>query len=165
MKKKYVYLIVVVTLFNLVAISTIFYHYWIDHDRCTRATTRGTRFEKIKRDLALTPAQINHFVEIRSEFHSGLDSLDQVMKGIRIQLLREVWLTQQEDALVDSLLHQISQLQMESQRLVIWHFSKFKEVLTPEQWQKFYVIASKRHTTLGRVSNSKRSAQTEKDCQ
>ena len=89
--------------------------------------------------------------------------MDQALEGKRRQLLQEVWLPQPKDARIDSLLNQISHLQMESQRQVIRHFYQFKEVLNPEQWQKFYGIISERFPIRGGVCSPIRSTQMEKD--
>ena len=165
MKKKIVYLIIIVTLINLTALATMIYQRWLDFNENTRVATRESRFEQVKSELALTSSQISHFEKIRNEFHSRVDSLDKNMEGIRHQLLRKIWLPQSEDIPIDSLLNRTSQLQMESQKLVIWHFYQFKKILTPEQWQKFYGIVSKRFPYQKGVSGSKRSAQTEEDNQ
>ena len=66
------------------------------------------------------------------------------MEGMMQQMLQEVWLQPKGSARIDTILNQISQLQLESQHLVISHFYKFKEVLTPEQSEIFYKIVSER---------------------
>jgi len=144
MKKYVIYLLVVLTLINLAALTTMFYQHRVNLARQPRTDMRMSRFEKIRHELDLAPAQVTQFKEIRFAFHSRLDSLNETLEGSRSQLLQEIWLSQPNDARIDSLINQINHVQIESQRLVIWHFYQFREVLTPAQWQKFYGIIAKR---------------------
>lgn len=163
MKKKFVYLLIIVTLFNLVAIGTLIQQHLIAPEQDRRTATRDSRFEQIKTELALTPDQVRHFEEIRGEFHSRVDSLSGELEELSDQLIQEIWSTQPGAASVDSLLNQISQLQMQSQRTVIWHFYQFKNVLSDEQWQKFYGVVSQRFPAHGRGAGSECPVQLEKD--
>lgn len=149
-KKSIIYLIIIVTLINLSALGTMIYNHWIDPDRSTDAVGRKARFEQVKHELSLTPFQIKRFKEIRAVFHSRLDSLDIKMEGLRQQLLLEIWQPHSETERTDKILFKISQLQTESQRMVIWHFYQFKEVLTPGQWQNFYGFVSEQFCIRGK---------------
>jgi len=144
MKKYGIYLIIILTLVNLVALGTMLFQRRIASGRQPRTEMRMSRFEIIRSELDLTPAQVARFEEIRFTFHSRLDSLNQTLEGSRSQLLEEIWLPQPSDTRIDSLINQINQVQMESQRLIIWHFYQFREELTPAQWQKFYGIVADR---------------------
>jgi Spy/CpxP family protein refolding chaperone len=165
MKRSIVYFIIIVTLINLTALVTMICQRRIEVKRIAQTGARGSRFEKVTQELALTAAQINHFESIRTEFHSRIDSLNLIMEGLRGQLLREIWQPQPAALRIDSLLYQISHLQMESQHLVVRHFNQFKEVLTPAQWQKFYEFVSKNFQNPGKYGCSGRSTRTEKDDQ
>ncbi len=163
MKKKFVYLIIIITLFNLVAIGTLLYQHWLGGKGDTRPAMRGSRFAQIKRDLALTPDQVLHFEGIRETFHSKMDSLNRELEAMSDLFMQKIWSSEPGAASVDSLLDRISQLQMQSQRVVIWHFYQFKKVLSEEQWQKFYGIVSQRFPAHGRVARPECSVQSEKD--
>ena len=163
MKKKSVYLIIIVTLVNLTALATMIYHHYLSPDLPRRAALRESRFERVNRELALTPDQLGRFEEIRDEFHGRLDSLNQVMENQRQQLLQEIWQQQPREVAIDALLQRISLLQMESQRLVIWHFYEFKEVLTPEQWRKLYGIVADHFPASHRSQGLHSSAATENE--
>jgi Spy/CpxP family protein refolding chaperone len=163
MKKKIIYLIIAVTLINLIALGTVIYQRWLNPSQRPCAPMQEARFEQVKRELALTPEQITRFEEIRREFHSGIDSLNQLLGGQNRVLLQEIWKPKPDAARIDTLLNRISQLQMESQQRVIAHFYQFREVLTPEQWQTFYSIVAERFP--GRMKNpgSRSPARTEED--
>ncbi|MFO7914544.1 MAG: periplasmic heavy metal sensor [Candidatus Krumholzibacteriales bacterium] len=163
MKKKIIYLIIAVTLINLIALGTVIHQRWLNSRQGPCAPMQKARFEQVKRELALSPAQIARFEEIRGEFHSSIDSLNQLLEGQNRLLLQEIWQPQPDDARIDSLLNLISNLQMESQHLVIGHFYQFKEVLTPAQWQTFYGIVSERFPGRMRNPRSGQPATTEED--
>lgn len=151
MKKKLIYLIIAVTLINLIALGTVIYERLLNPDSpCV--TMQEARFEQVKRELLLSPSQIARFEEIRREFHSSIDSLNQLLENQNRILLQEIWQPQPDNARIDSLLNRISRLQMESQHLVIGHFYQFKHVLSPDQWQTFYGIVAERFP--GRMQNA-----------
>ncbi|MBN2088509.1 periplasmic heavy metal sensor [candidate division KSB1 bacterium] len=160
MKKKIIYLILIVTLINLIALGTVIYQRWLNPDKSPCTSLQESRFEQIKSALALSPLQVARFEEIRHDFHSKIDSLDQILEAQNRILLQEIWRPQSDETRIDTLLNRISQLQMKSQHLVIWHFYQFKAVLTPAQWQKFYGIVAERFPSRLRNSSSQR---TEKD--
>lgn len=148
MKKKYIYLIIIITVINLVALGTIMYQRWMNPG----APMQDARFERVKRELALSREQITHFEEIRHDFHTGIDSLNQSLESINRALVQEIWQPHPDGARIDTLLKRISQLQMESQQLVIGHFYQLREVLRPEQWQTLYGIMAEHFP--GRMRNS-----------
>jgi Spy/CpxP family protein refolding chaperone len=155
-KRNLLYLIIIITLVNLSALGTMIYQRWLNPETTPKIKGREARFEQVKQNLSLTQIQSSRFEEIRKIFHTGLDSLDNQMEEMRQQLLQEIWQSQITETHIDTLLFKISQIQMESQRLVIWHFYQFKEVLTPEQWQIFYTFVSKRFPSHDRFSGSRK---------
>jgi Spy/CpxP family protein refolding chaperone len=164
MKKKMFYLIIIITVINLVAMGTIIYQRWLNPENSC-VPMQKVRFEQVKNELALSPVQIARFEEIRYDFHTGIDSLNQLLEGQNRVLLQEIWKAQPDAARIDTLLHRISKLQMESQQRVIDHFYQFRKVLTPEQWQTFYGIVAERFPGRMKNSGSRQPAATEKDSQ
>lgn len=146
MKKRItIYLIVIVTLINLSSLGTILYLKWIEEDNVPVSVLPGSRFEIMKEELELTPQQIEQFEKIRTELHSRLDTLDTKFSSLRKEMLSEIWQTQEPDnQKMENILEQFGKLQLEAQRWTVQHFYKFKEVLTPEQAEKFYKIVSER---------------------
>jgi len=146
MKKRItIYLIVIVTLINLSSLGTIIYLKWTSKNGVSLSVVQEKRFEIMKDELELTQQQVGRFEKIRTEFHNRIDSLDTKLSSLRKEMLIEIWKTQKPDSQkVENILQQFSQLQLETQRWVVQHFYKFKEVLTPEQAEKFYEIVSER---------------------
>jgi len=165
MKKKFIYLILIIALINIIAVGTVIYQRWLHPNEIPRSTLRELRFEQVKRELALTSVQIERFEEIRRDFHSRIDSLNQLLEGKNLLLLQEIWKPLPNDTRIDTLLNRISLLQMESQHLVILHFYQFKEVLTLAQWKKFYSIVAERFPSRLKNFGSRQQTQTKKDKQ
>ncbi len=152
MKKTLVYILLILAVVNVTALGAMLYMRERDSRAAACAARQGSCFEQIKRELELTPEQVERFDEIRGEFHSQVDSLDLLMEEQRARLLRHIWNGQEGG--VDSLLTRTSRLQMESQRLVIRRFEQMREVLTPEQWKEFYGIVAERFPPRGGISDS-----------
>ena len=142
MKRSFAYLLIVLTVVNITALGTILLMRQRGGETAGCGASRESCFEQIKRDLELTPVQVERFERIRSEFHGRVDSLGLLMGEMRIRLLRHIWSGREEE--MDSLLTRMSGLQLESQRLVINRLEQMREVLTPEQWERFYGIVAER---------------------
>lgn len=166
MKKRItIYLIVFVTLINLSSLGTIIYLKWIDKKVVPVSILPENRFELIRDELKLTPQQVEQFEKIRKEFHSRLDTLDTKFESLRKEMLREIWQTEADGQKFESILEKFSKLQIETQRWIVQHFSKFKEVLTPEQSEIFYKIVSERFPGQQRNHKLGQMPNIKKDCE
>lgn len=165
MKKRItIYLIVIVTLINLSSLGTIIYLKRAAKNNISESVLRNNRFEKMKEELELTPLQLDRFEKIRTELHSRLDTLDTKLSSLRKEMLSEIWQTQKPDSQkIENILEQFSQLQLETQRWIVQHFYKFKEVLTPEQAEKFYKIISERFPGQQRSTGLRRMIDKQED--
>lgn len=164
MKKRItIYLIVIVTLINLSSLGTILYLKWTEEDN---VHVPGSRFEIMKEELKLTPQQLEQFEKIRTKLHSKLDSLDAKFSSLRKEMLSEIWKTEKPDSQqIENTLQQFSQLQLETQRGIVQHFYKFKEVLTPEQAEKFYKIVSEKFPGQQRNPGLRRIIDKQEECE
>lgn len=167
MKKRItIYLIVIVTLINLSSLGTIIYLKWAAKNDMSESVLRNNRFEIMKEELELTPLQLDRFEKIRTELHSRLDTLDTKFSSLRKEMLSEIWQTQKTDSQkIENILEQFSQLQSETQRWIVQHFFKFKDVLTPEQSEKFYKIVSERFPGQQRNPGLRRMIDKQEDCE
>lgn len=144
MKKKFtLYIIAVVTLINLSSLGTIIYLKWNPGNNLSMNDIREKRLAVMKEELKLSPEQVKQFGMFMKEFHFRLDTLDSRFDSLRKEMLFEIWQTTTTDSQkLESILLQFGSLQLETQRWIIQHFYKFKEVLTPEQIDKFYKIVA-----------------------
>lgn len=166
MKKRItIYLIVIVTLINLSSLGTILYLKWTEEDNVPVNVLPGYRFELIKKELKLSPQQLEQFEKIRTELHSRLDTLDTKFNSLRKEMLSEIWQTQETDSQkIENILEKFNQLQSETQRWIVQHFFKFKDVLTPEQSEKFYKIVSERFPGQQRNPGLRQMIDKQEDC-
>lgn len=166
MKKRIIfYLIVLVTLINLSSLGTIIYLKWAAKNDATVSVLPENRFGIIKEELKLTPQQVEQFEKIRTGFHSKLDTLDTKCETLRKEMLKEIWQSEADSQKIESILEQVSRQQIESQRWVVQHFYSFKEVLTPEQSEKFYKILTEQFQGQQRNPGLSQMPNRKKDCE
>lgn len=171
MKKKItIYLIAVITIVNLSSLGTIIYLKW-KQDRKFNLSglpvteeMRAKKFQQMKEELNLTPQQIEQFEIIRKEFHSRLDSLDEKAQTLRSDMIKEIWESESDSGRVEDIIYRFGILQNETQRWVVKHFYKFKEVLTPEQSEKFFHIVSERFAGMQKNSGLRQMPIHQEDC-
>lgn len=167
MKKRItIYLIVIITIVNLSSLGTIIYFKQTANNDVSVRELPGNRFEQIKEKLELTPPQIKRFKKIRTEFHSRLDTFNTKFGLLRKEMLSEIWQRQNPDSQkIENILQQFSHLQLETQRWIVQHFYRFKEVLTPEQEEKFYKIVSERFPGQQRNPGLRRMIDKQGECE
>lgn len=166
MKKRIIfYLIVLITLINLSSLGTIIYLKWAAKNNASFSVLPENRFGIIKEELKLTPQQVEQFEKIRTGFHSKLDTLDTKCETLRKEMLKEIWQSEADSQKLESILEQVSRQQIESQRWVVQHFYRFKEVLTPEQSEKFYKILTERFHGQQRNPGLSQMPNRKKDCE
>ena len=137
MKRKVtIYLVILVTLGNLSALATILYLRWQKPYLCQP----GSGFERVKKEVGLSQVQIQQFQVYRRAFHSELDSLDRLLADERRLLAEKIRQTDPDSVRIKDIVERIGHLQQQSQYRVIRHFSQIKEMLTPEQQERFFDI-------------------------
>ena len=81
-------------------------------------------------------------------------------------MLSEIWQSQEPDSQkLENILEQFSRQQVETQRWIVQHFHKFKEVLTPEQAEKFYKIVSERFPGQQRNPGLRQMIDKQEECE
>ena len=136
-KRTLVWIIILVTLVNISSLATMFFLKRQTSDTCQP----GSRFEQIKKEVGLTPSQIEQFQFNRETFHRQLDSLEQLLYNQRRELASEIRQEQSDSAHIGAIVDSIGVLQQESQHRVINHFFQIKKILTLEQQETFFNLA------------------------
>ena len=141
MKKRILlYLAILITLVNLSALGTILYQ----RHKISQPCEPGIGFERVKKEVGLTAAQIEQFQVYRQVFHAELDSLDRLLATERRLLAEEISAVNPDSARITAIVNRIGQLQQQSQYRVIKHFFQIKQILTSEQQEKFFNIVLER---------------------
>ncbi|NOY60726.1 MAG: periplasmic heavy metal sensor [Calditrichaeota bacterium] len=137
-KKAFIYFILIITLINLSSLGVILYQ------RAKISLLTGVRgqkvFEQVKREVKLTPSQIEKFQKLRIAFHSKLDSLSASFNQKNRLLAAEIKKDNPDTLVINQLVRDIGAMQTESQFLVIHHFFSIKKILTKQQREKFFDI-------------------------
>jgi len=136
-KRTLAWIIILFTLVNISSLATMFFL-----RRQTNVTCQpGSRFEQVKKEVGLTPSQIEQFQLNRETFHRQLDSLEQLLYNQRRELAIEIRQEQCDSVHIGEIVNRIGVLQQESQHRVINHFFQIKKILTPEQQETFFNLA------------------------
>ncbi|MBI5473576.1 MAG: periplasmic heavy metal sensor [Ignavibacteriae bacterium] len=138
---------IILTVINLVALSTLLYNRWSGAQPTSRSDRRDQRFEHMKQELALSADQAARLDMSRATFHAELDSLSTQLVAVRKQLAQALFEEKLDTVLVNRRLDNISQLQSDAQRKVISHLLSVKRMLTPEQQKKFHAIVVQRFSS------------------
>lgn len=146
MKKKiFTYVVFILMVVNLTALGAMVYHRIfkaVDASPCGKPE-KG--FERVKRELSLSPEQEKNLLEYREACHSIIDSLSTPLQEERRLLVDEL---KQEDPDLNRLIEiveRINLLQLKAQTKIVKHLLEVKNVLEPEQQGKFFKIVMERY--------------------
>jgi len=152
-KKVFIYFVLIITIINLSSLGVILYQR--SKISFLPKEVKGQKvFEQVKREVQLTPAQIEQFQTLRTVFHSKLDSLSSNVEQKNKLLAAEIKKDNPDTALISQLVKDIGAMQTESQYLVIHHFFSIKEILTGEQKEKFFNIVLQRFLVKNQLPGS-----------
>lgn len=143
-KRTAIYLIIIITIVNVSSLGTMFYLRMSGDNVADRSEWQKHRFEKVKKELNLTDAQVQEFNKIKKEFHARLDSLDERYAFLRNEIINSIKYDSPDSPRIELILNEFSELQNETQRWIVKHFYRFKNALTPKQAEKFFEILMRR---------------------
>lgn len=151
-KKVLIYFVLVITIINLSSLGVILYESW-KVTNLSSMVKEQTVFERVKREVKLTPKQLKQFQKLRIAFHSKLDSLSANVEQNNKLLAFEIKKESPDTTLINRLVKNISGMQTESKYLVINHFFSIKKILTKRQNEKFFNIVLQRFLRQNQVSS------------
>jgi Spy/CpxP family protein refolding chaperone len=148
MKKKFIiYPLLILTIINLAALGTFFFHRFRGSARSRVDHRQAEGFEQVKQELSLSAEQIVKFQEYRKVFHAEIDSLSAQQNDLRRELIQELAAKTPDRKRLSEINERINRLQLEAQERVINHLLDVKAVLGPEQQEKFLSIILQRLTS------------------
>jgi Spy/CpxP family protein refolding chaperone len=136
--RKIVYVLILSLAFNCAFSGALLYRILTKqddyHDMEDQLAGRKSSFRK---ELKLSPEQMEKFKHVRKNFHPKISSIrDQLMKERKI-LAGHLASDEPDSIKIESSLKQIANLQIEIERKVIHHLLKEREFLSAEQKQEF----------------------------
>jgi Spy/CpxP family protein refolding chaperone len=142
--KIFTYAVSILLVVNLTALGVMAYHRFFETVDASPCGKPGKGFERVKRELSLSPEQEKNLLEYRKACHSIIDSLSTPLQEERRLLVDEL---KQEDPDLDRLIEiveRINLLQLKAQTKIVEHLLEVKNVLEPEQQGKFFKIVMER---------------------
>lgn len=133
-----VYGLALVVVINITALLTFAYHRWVQpYMKSTdfRAADSSVSFE---RRLCLSSDQSNCLRELMASYDAEIKDIQAQMKEKRRALVEEMKKETPDMASLDKLVEEISRLQAEIQKKAVLNIFKEKNILTPEQKERFF---------------------------
>lgn len=121
---------------NVSALLTFAYHRWVKPKGEWQAASPASPI-CIEKHLSLSGEQEKCVRDIRFSFDQETEGIHAQIQEKRIALIEEMKKDVPDMASVDKLIEEISQLQTEIQKKAVLNLFKEKQVLTPEQKEKF----------------------------
>lgn len=148
-RKHFIWIIAVLTVINLSAIATIYYHVNFQEEAPVREfygpdsepgpqDVRPGRF--FREELNLTPEQHMQFRDLRRNFHMQANDLTYKMQIKRNEMITELAKEEPDIAKLKQIARDIGDMHTELKELTMEYYLGMKEVCTPEQEEKLYRI-------------------------
>ena len=151
-KKAFIYFILIITIINLSSLGVILYQ---RSKISLLPNARGQKvFEQVRREVKLTPDQVEQFQKLRIAFHTQIDPLSANVKQKNKLLAAEIEKDNPDTLIINQLIRDISAMQTKSKYLVIHHFFSIKKILTKKQQKKFFNIVLQRFLGKNQLSGS-----------
>lgn len=155
--KKRLFIIAMVLLFviNITALSTLSYNRWIKARPAPLQPDQSETWLTLQKQVSLSSQQSQTMQNLRLSFEKEVDSLRQQMWEKRNFLLEEARNPSPNLNRIDSLIEEISALQVEIQKKSVRNLLKDKEILTPGQQEKYFSLFEKHTQVRGRGHRKK----------
>ena len=145
MKRKLIILgISLLVVINLSALATIGYHRWFGHGEKGHHERRHSEESYLYQQLSLSKSQAEKIKSLRESFHLQTDKISSALLKSRTELVELLMASEPDSENINEALREIDSMQSELQKKVIYYLLKEKEILTPEQQQKFFSIIKER---------------------
>lgn len=139
MKKRLMaYGIILLAVVNVTALFTLAYNRWVRRPSAPAAADTEGRLPSAKTRLLLSAEQMGEMRNLRASFEAEIKEIQLQMEEKRKALVEEMRKESQDSALIDRLIDEIGRLQSEVQKKAVRHLFKEKQLLTPEQKERFF---------------------------
>jgi len=150
--KKRLFIIIMVLLFviNITAFTTLSYNRWLKPKTSPQQPDQSETWQTLQKEVSLSPQQSQTMQDLRLSFEKEVDSLRQQMWDKRNFLLEEAQNPSPNLNRIDSLIVEISALQVEIQKKSVRNLLKDKKLLTPQQQEKYFSLFEEHVEVRGR---------------
>ncbi len=141
MKKRwFAFGLILLTVFNFSALGKVGYDRWCHNRACSLPCAGADRGYCMRQQLNLTDDQIARMKASREMSDPKIELLSQHMREKRTDLIGELMAGKPDSARIEGILLHVDSLQGMLQREVVQHLLRGKEILAPEQEEKFYMM-------------------------
>ena len=145
MRRKWITLgVSLLVIINLSALATMGFHRWCRYRAECRHRKSLMEEKSFYQQLALSDDQIEKMKSRRHAFLAQADRIGSLLHEKRIELVDLLMSPEPDSGNIHTLLAHIDSMQAELQRSLIHYLLKEKEMLTPEQQEKFFSIIKER---------------------
>ncbi len=145
MKRKVIIVgIIFLVIINFSALATIGYHRCFGHGEEGQCETGYSEESYLCQQLSLSKSQAEKMKAFESSFYMQADKIGSTLLKMRNELVELLMVSEPDSEKIDVVLREIKSIQAELQKQVILYLLKEKEILTPEQQQKFFSIIKER---------------------
>lgn len=151
MRKKWIIFgISLLVIINLSALATMGYHRWCRYRVECRYRKIQLEEKTFYQQLSLSNDQIEKMKTCRQSFLTQADQINSVLHQKRSELVDLLITSEPDSERIHIVLNHIDSMQAELHKSVIYYLLKEKELLTPEQQEKFFSIIKERILQDGR---------------
>jgi len=123
---------------NISALVTFAYNRWVKPPSKFHLPSSVESASLMQGQLSLSREQLKCFGDIRSSYEAEIKEIQAQIQEKRRTLVGEMKKETPDMGSLDKLIEEISRLQAEMQKKAVLNLFKEKEVLTPEQREKFF---------------------------
>jgi Spy/CpxP family protein refolding chaperone len=152
MKKRHL-IIALVLLFviNITALATLSYNRWFKSwPQSTGQGDRSESWQRLQTQVSLSRQQAQTMQDLRLTFEREVESLRQQMWEKRNALLEEARNDSPNLNRIDSLIEEIGALQTAIQKRTVRNLLKDKQILTPQQQERYFSLFREHTQVRGR---------------
>lgn len=137
-RKAAIFVIVLLTLFNLTALTTVAYHRWMIGDEGAPPAHFGPSEQMLKHRLGLNDEQMSSLREIRQTFAKRTEPLGSELGDLNLSMFELMKSDSPDTIAIFAVMDSIGAIQSALQKEGIKHILDEGTVFTPEQRQKLF---------------------------
>ncbi|MCI0512429.1 periplasmic heavy metal sensor [candidate division KSB1 bacterium] len=136
--------LILLTIINLAALGTWIYHRYHRQTRPDYHAHRATPTVLFCRELNLSAEQMEKVQQLRRTFHQSVGPASQTLLNKRLALIDQLILDHPDTSQINQLIQEIADSQIKLQHQVARYITQEKQILKPEQQQRFFEILKAR---------------------
>ncbi|MFC2164100.1 Spy/CpxP family protein refolding chaperone [Acidobacteriota bacterium] len=139
-KKHFVLVLILLFVINIGALATLSYNRWLRPQSWDMQQDTVDAGRDLRNEMRLTPRQMERIQGRRVSFDNEIESLQNKMWETKISLVQETKRPSPDLDRIDALIEEFSRLQASAQKKTMRNLLKDKELLTPQQRERYFSL-------------------------